>query len=77
MRLRQIILHKVPGIFKKIIICIEAGVAFALGIVVVVNPKYFNKQSIIIVGILLIIYGFFKLVEELFSQRKKMPTHHR
>ncbi len=76
-RLRQIILHKVPGIFKKIIICIEAVVAFALGIVVVVNPKYFNKQSIIIVGILLIIYGFFKLVEELFSQRKKMPTHHR
>ncbi|TSO26215.1 Mbeg1-like protein [Lactobacillus sp. LL6] len=76
-RLRQVILRAVVGVFQKIIVCIEAIIAFALGIIVVVNPKYFNKESIIIVGILLIIYGFFKLVDELFKQRKKLPTKHR
>lgn len=76
-RLRQVILHKIPGIFQKTIVCIEGIISFALGITVTVNPSYFNRQSIIIIGILLIAYGFFKLIDELFKQRKKMPTRHR
>lgn len=76
-RLRHVILHRIKGIFGKIIVTIEAVVAFALGITIVVNPNYFTKRAIIIAGILLIIYGFFKLVGELFNQRKKFPKQHR
>lgn len=76
-RIRQVIFHKVPGTLQKIIIFIEGIISFALGIIVTVNPRYFNRQSIIIIGILLIAYGFFKLIGELFRQRKKMPQKHR
>lgn len=76
-RIRQLILKKINGIFYRIIVTIEALVAFALGITIIVNPNYFTKQSLIVFGILLIIYGFFKLVGELFSQRKKLPDKHR
>lgn len=76
-RLRQVILHRIVGVFQKIIVFIEAVISFVLGIIVTVNPNYFNRRSIIIIGILLIAYGFFKLVDELFKQRKKMPTKHR
>lgn len=76
-RLRQLILRRIPGIFRIIIVAIEALIAFALGIIVIVNPQAFDKKSIIIMGILLIAYGFFKLIGELFSQRNKMPKKHR
>lgn len=76
-RLRQLILRKIPGVFHIIIVAIEAIIAFALGIVVVVNPSAFNRRSIIIIGSLLIAYGFFKLIGELFTQRNKMPKNHR
>lgn len=76
-RLRQIILHRITGIFRKIIVAIESVVAFAIGIIIIVNPRYFTRQSVIILGILLIAYGFFKLIGELLAQRKKMPKNHR
>lgn len=76
-RLRSIILRRIPGVFRKIIVGIEAIIAFALGIVVIVNPRAFDRKSIIAIGILLIVYGFFKLIGELFSQRPKMPKSHR
>ena len=70
-------MRRVAGIFRKIIVGIEAIIAFALGIIVIVNPRAFNRRSIIVIGILLIAYGFFKLIGELFSQRPKMPKSHR
>ena len=76
-RLRSIILWRIPRVFRKIIVGIEAIIAFALGIVVIVNPRAFNRKSIIAIGILLIVYGFFKLIGELFGQRPKMPKRHR
>ena len=76
-RLRSIILRRIPRVFRKIIVGIEAIIAFALGIVVIVNPRAFDRKSIIAIGILLIVYGFFKLIGELFSQRPKMPKSHR
>lgn len=76
-RIRQLVFRKLPGIFQITIVAIEALIAFALGIIVVVNPSAFNRRSIIIIGILLIAYGFFKLVGELFGQRSKMPKNHR
>lgn len=77
-RLRRLILHRVPGLLRIIIVAIEAILAFALGIIIIVNPRAFNIQSIIIIGILLIIYGFFKVIGELFAQRKTaMPKSHR
>ena len=76
-RLRSIILRRILGVFRKIIVGIEAIIAFALGIVVIVNPRAFDRKSIIVIGILLIVYGFFKLIGELFSQRPKMPKSHR
>ena len=77
LRLRRIIIHNVPGIFQKIIVFAEAIVAFALGIIMVVNPNYFTRKLTILIGILLIAYGFFKLIAELFNQRKKIPKEHR
>ncbi|QJD73682.1 Mbeg1-like protein [Lactobacillus acetotolerans] len=77
LRLRRIIVHNVPGIFQKIIVFAEAIIAFALGIIMVVNPSYFDRKLTILIGILLIAYGFFKLVAELFNQRKKIPKRHR
>ena len=76
-RIRQIILRRINGIFYKVMVSLEAIVAFALGIIIIVNPRYFTKQSIIIFGILIIIYGVFKLISELFGQRKKIPDKHR
>ncbi|MCT7712670.1 MAG: DUF2974 domain-containing protein, partial [Lactobacillus crispatus] len=76
-RIRQLVFRKLPGIFQTTIVAIEALIAFALGIIVVVNPSAFNRRAIIIIGILLIAYGFFKLVGELFGQRSKMPKNHR
>lgn len=76
-RLRQIILRNVSGIFHIIIVVIEAIISFALGIIVIVNPQAFDRNSIIIMGILLVAYGFFKLIGELFGQRNKMPKNHR
>lgn len=76
-RIRQIILHRISGIFRKVIVGIESILAFALGIIIIVNPKYFTKQSIILAGIILVIYGFFKLIGEIFGQRKKFPKSHR
>lgn len=76
-RMRQIILNKFNGIFRKIIIAIEALLSFALGIIITVNPNYFTRSSLIFGGIILIIYGFFKLIAELFAQRKRMPPGHR
>lgn len=76
-RLRQIILHKISGIFHKIIVAIEAVVAFVLGIIIIVNPNYFTRTSVLILGSLLIAYGFFKLIGEIFGQRKKFPKQHR
>ncbi|MDK6500792.1 DUF308 domain-containing protein [Lactobacillus gasseri] len=52
--------------------------AFAAGIIVIINPNYFSRQAVISLGILLIIYGFFQLIMELFKQRKlRMPSKHR
>lgn len=76
-RLRQIILHHITGIFRKIVVTIESLLAFGLGIIIIVNPKYFTRQSIIAAGIILVAYGFFKLIGELFGQRKKFPKQHR
>lgn len=76
-RLRQIILHHIQGLFRKSIVCLESLVAFALGITIIVNPQSFNKRSIIVAGILLISYGFFKLIGEVFGQRKIIPRKHR
>lgn len=76
-RLRQIILHHIPGLSRTIFVGIEAIIAFMLGIIVIVNPSYFSRRAIIILGILLIAYGFFKLIAELFSQRNKIPKNHR
>lgn len=71
-------MHRVPGLLRIIIVAIEAILAFALGIIIIVNPRAFNRQSIIIIGVLLIIYGFFKVIGELFAQRKTaMPKSHR
>ena len=76
-RSRKIILHKEHGIFRMIITGAEALISFALGIVVIINPEYFNHRSIIIIGALLIAYGAFKLLGELFTHRPKMPKRHR
>lgn len=76
-RIRQLVFRKLPGVFRITVVAIEALIAFALGIIVVVNPSAFDRRSIIIIGILLIAYGFFKLIGELFSQRTKMPKNHR
>ncbi|RVU70667.1 MULTISPECIES: Mbeg1-like protein [Lactobacillus] len=76
-RIRQLILRRIKGVFHVIITAIEALIAFALGIIVIVNPQYFTKRSIVIAGALLIAYGFFKLIGEVFLQRKKIPRKHR
>ena len=78
-RLRNVIVkNKKNGIFKNIIDIIESLIAFAAGIIVIVNPNYFSRQAVIILGILLIIYGLFQLIMELFKQRKsKIPPKHR
>ena len=66
-----------PTIFKNIIDVVESLIAFAAGIIVIVNPNYFSRQAVIILGILLIIYGLFQLIMELFRQRRlKMPPKH-
>ncbi len=57
---------------------LESLIAFAAGIIVIINPNYFSRQAVISLGILLIIYGFFQLIMELFKQRKlRMPSKHR
>ncbi|WP_283597717.1 DUF308 domain-containing protein, partial [Lactobacillus gallinarum] len=76
-RLRQLILHRISGVFRITVVATEAVIAFALGIIVIINPRAFDRKSILIMGILLIIYGFFKLIGELFDQRPKMPKNHR
>lgn len=76
-RTRKIIMREQTGIFRIIITALEAIVAFALGIIVIINPEYFNRQSIVEIGILLIVYGAFKLIAELFSHRPPMPKKHR
>ena len=76
-RSHKIILRRQTGAFRMIITGAEAVISFALGIIVIINPEYFNHQSIIEIGILLIIYGAFKLVTELFNHRPKMPKKHR
>lgn len=76
-RLRQIILHRITGIFRKIIVALESLVAFAVGILVIINPQSFSRRSILIFGILIIVYGFFKLIAEIFNQRRALPTKHR
>ncbi|GHV98119.1 beta-carotene 15,15'-monooxygenase [Lactobacillus nasalidis] len=76
-RVRRIILRKQTGIFRIIVSAAEAIISFSLGIIVIINPEYFNQQSIIEIGILLIAYGAFKLIAELFSHRPKMPRKHR
>lgn len=74
-RTRKIIMREQTGIFRIIITALEAIVAFALGIIVIINPEYFNRQSIVEIGILLIVYGAFKLIAELFSHRPPMPKN--
>ncbi len=76
-RSRKIILRRQTGVFRIIITGAEAIISFALGIIVIINPEYFNHQSIIEIGILLIIYGAFKLVAELLNHRPQMPKKHR
>lgn len=76
-RTRKIIMRDQTGIFRIIITALEAIVAFTLGIIVIINPEYFNRQSIVEIGILLIAYGAFKLIAELFSHRPPMPKKHR
>ncbi|MDN6759611.1 MAG: DUF308 domain-containing protein, partial [Lactobacillus sp.] len=76
-RLRQLILYRISEVFHNTVVATEAVIAFALGIIVIVNPRAFDCKSILIMGILLIIYGFFKLIGELFEQRPKMPKKHR
>lgn len=76
-RFRQIILQRISGIFRKIVAVFEAILAFALGIIVVVNPHYFTQRSVLIVGIILVVYGFFKLIAEIFGQKKRLPKEHR
>ena len=76
-RSRKIILRRQTGVFRMIITGAEAVISFALGIIVIITPEYFNHQSIIEIGILLIIYGAFKLVAELFNHRPQMPKKHR
>lgn len=78
-RLRSVIVkNKKNGIFRNIIDVLESLIAFAAGIIVIINPNYFSRQAVISLGILLIIYGFFQLIIELFKQRKlRMPSKHR
>lgn len=76
-RTRKIIMRDQTGIFRIIITALEAIVAFTLGIIVIINPEYFNRQSIVEIGILLIVYGAFKLIAELFNHRPPMPKKHR
>lgn len=78
-RLRNVIVkNKKNGIFKNIIDTLESLIAFAAGIIVIVNPNYFSRQAVIILGILLIVCGLFQLIMELFKQRRlKMPPKHR
>lgn len=75
-KLRTVILKHLDGWLHRIIDIIEGLLAFAVGITVAVKPQYFNRQSVIAIGIFLSVYGLFKLVMELFQQRK-MPTRHR
>lgn len=76
-RLRKIIMREQRGVFRIIITTIEIIIAFVLGIVVIINPEYFTYTSIIAIGALLIAYGVFKLIAELFNHRPKMPKNHR
>lgn len=59
-RSRKIILRRQTGVFRMIITGAEAVISFALGIIVIINPEYFNHQSIIEIGPS-IIHGAFKL----------------
>lgn len=77
LKLRQAILKKENFIFVRIVNGIEGLLAFAAGILVIISPQSFDTKSVVIVGIFLIVYGLFKLILELFSQRKKMPKQHR
>lgn len=76
-RLRQIILHRISHIFSKIMVALESLIAFAVGILVIINPQSFSRRSILVFGILIIVYGFFKLITEIFNQRHALPHKHR
>ncbi len=75
-KLRAVILKKVIGVLHNIIDIIEALLAFAVGILVIIKPEKLSRESIIALGIFLIVYGLFKLIMELFKQRP-MPKSHR
>lgn len=70
-KLRQTILSKTSTIGMRLLLGIETIAAFGIGIVIIINPNYFTLKSIVILGILLVVYGFFRLAEELFRYRKR------
>lgn len=78
-RLRSaIVKNRKDGIFRNIIDVLESLITFATGIIVIINPNYFSRQAAISLGVLLIIYGLFQPIMELFKQRKlRMPSKHR
>lgn len=75
-KLRAVILRKIDGVLRIVLDVIEGLLAFAVGVTVIVRPRTFSKESLIFLGIFLIVYGFFKLIMELFRQRS-MPKDHR
>lgn len=75
-KLRNVILRRTMTVLRIVIDVIEGLLAFAVGVTVIIKPRFFTSEYVILLGIFLIIYGLFKLVMELFRQRK-MPKSHR
>lgn len=76
-KLRKVILKRVKEGMRKFIDIVEGLLAFAVGIIVIIRPQSLTKETVVFLGIFLIVYGLFKLLLELWQQRKKMPTNHR
>lgn len=77
-RLRAVIFKRIEGVLRNIIDVIEAILAFIVGILIIIKPKSLSTQAIISLGIFLIVYGLFKLIIDLFRQRKiRFPKSHK
>lgn len=77
-RLRAVIFRRIDGVLRNLIDIIEAILAFVVGILIMIRPKSLSKQAIIALGIFLIVYGLFKLIMDLFKQRKiRFPKAHK
>lgn len=77
-RLRAVIFRRIDGVLRNIIDVIEAILGFIVGILIMIKPKSLSTQAIISLGIFLIVYGLFKLIIDLFRQRKiRFPKSHK